>query len=448
MASSLGAGRAIALAGIGLAVAACSSRGGLPPLWEHESGLPGELTEDREFFGFSSRTRGPDGALLSAIRPFTAKVEDGKGASKRHIVPPIGSHVEGLTGENSTVWPLFYDTDLGDETERKNDTSDNDTWIFPILAWGSAPEGHGSYFAFFPFYGTLKGKILADRIDFVLFPVYTHTVAGDWKSTHILWPLIAWGSSPTRSHARFLPFWSQSDSPTRSNRTLLWPIGHWGSEIHGDRTFDSWFVFPLLGHKWARDDSFSEWTVLFPFFSFSHDAKTGDDYKSIVWPFYKRSVKPGVEKSTWYWPAYGYFDSETEHSQFYAWPIVWNSDEVRGKYAFHHTYVVPIWMKREVGPKDGPPDDVELRSWPLFSWRRRPGGVETLRVPEIIPFFGWEAGETCYADLLTLFKWSGDADGREAWDLPLGAVRYRRDVKGAKTLTLLWWIKIPLGGGS
>jgi hypothetical protein len=69
-------------------------------------------------------------------------------------------------------------------------------------------------------------------------------------------------------------------------------------------------------------------------------------------------------------------------------------------------------------------------------------------VPEIIPFFGWEAGETCYADLLTLFKWSGDKEGRVAWDLPFGIVRYRRDVKGAKKLTLLWWLDIPLGGGS
>ena len=302
MPSSRGVARAVALAGLGLVLAGCSSRGGLPPLWEHESGLPGDLSEDRQFFGFASQTRGPDGALLTAIRPFTVKVDDCKGTTKRHVVPPIGSHVAGENGEKTSAWPLVFDTDFGDDASRKADTDDDDTWIFPILAWGDAPNGHGPYFAFFPLFGTLKGKILADRIDFIMFPLYAHTEAGDWKSTHILWPLIAWGESPTRSHTRVLPFWSQSDSPTRSNRTLLWPIGHWGSEIRGDRTFDDWFVFPLVGHKWARDDTFSEWTFLFPFFGFSHDDKNGDDYKAIVWPFYKRSVKPGISESTWYGP--------------------------------------------------------------------------------------------------------------------------------------------------
>jgi len=440
--------RAVALAGLVLGLAACTSRGGLPPFWEHESGLPGDLSEDRQFFGFASQTRGPDGALMTAVRPFTMKVENGNGASKRHVIPPIGSHVEGSRGANTTAWPLVFDSEFGNETERKADKSDDDTWIFPFFAWGEAPEGHGSYFAFFPFYGTLKNKILADRIDFVMFPIYAHTQAGDWQSTHVLWPLIAWGESPTRSHARFLPFWSQSDSPTRSSRTLVWPIGNWGSEIRGERTFDHWFVFPLIGHKWAEDGTYSEWTYLFPFFEFGHDDKNGDDFTTILWPVYRRSLRPGISDSTWYWPAYGYFDSESEHTRFYAWPIVWTSDEVRGNYRFQHTYVVPVWMRRETGPKDGEPDDVELRSWPLFSWHRKPSGVETLRVPEIIPFFGWDPGETCYADLLTLFKWSGDKEGRVAWDLPFGIVRYRRDDKGAKKLTLLWWLDIPLGGGS
>lgn len=438
--------RVLAGAGVIACLGACSSRGGLPPLWEHEDGLPGDLSEDRAVFGFASWTRGPDGALLSAIRPFTAKVEDGRGAEKLHVVPPIGSHVENATADKTTAWPLFFDSLFGDETQRKEENSDDDTWIFPILAWGSEP-GEGSYFAFFPFYGTLKGKLLADRIDFVAFPAYAHTDAGDWHSTHVLWPLIAWGESPTRSHARFLPFWSQSDSATRSSRTLLWPIGHWGTQKRGDRTFDSWFVFPLVGHRASTDGTFSEWTALFPFFEFSHDDRNGDDYRAVLWPIHKHSLRPGVSESTWWWPLYGRYDSEVEHSAFYLWPIVWVSDEQRGTYRFRHTYIVPLWMERETIRADGTGGDSELRSWPLFSWRQRPDGYQSLRVPEIIPFFGWEAGETCYADLLTLFSWRSDAAGREAWDGPLGAVRFRRDREGRKTLTLLWWIDIPLGGG-
>ena len=160
----------------------------------------------------------------------------------------------------------------------------------------------------------------------------------------------------------------------------------------------------------------------------------------------KRSVQPGVSKSTWFWPFYGNYESETESSSFYAWPIVWKQEELRGEVLAKRTYVVPFWMKSETGPPDGPPTAEALRAWPLFSYRRKPDGLETLRVPELIPFFGWETGETVYSELLNLFHWRRDAEGRVAWDGPLGIVRYRRRGDEA-SLRLLWWIDIPLGGG-
>jgi hypothetical protein len=439
--------RASALAGMALLASACVGGRGLPPFYERETGLPGGLSEDRAVFGLVSRTRGEDDALLSAIRPLVAKVEDGRGAEKVHVLSPIVVHGENKNRVKTTVWPLFFDTLFGTEEEQSHDASDNDTAIFPFFLWGHEP-GQGSYFAAFPLYGTLKGKLLADRIDFVLFPLYAHTDAGDWHSTHLIWPLIAWGESPTRSHFRVMPFWSQSDSARRSSRTLLWPIGQWGWEKRGNRTFDSWFVFPLVGHRTSRDGQFSAWTTLFPFFEFSYDERTRDRYVGAPWPFHKYEFQAGRSEATWWWPAYGHYDSLNESSSFYAWPIVWDATEHRGNYVYERTYVVPVWMQRKTTAlrERGIPDE-EIRSWPLFSWRRRPDGYESLRVPEIIPFFGWEAGETLYADILTLFSWRSDRQGRVAWDGPLSIVRMRKDLTGAKTLTLLWWIDIPLGGG-
>jgi hypothetical protein len=440
--------RAAALAGTALLVPvlpACASRG-LPPLYEREHGLPGGLTEDRAVFGIASKTTGPDGARLDALRPLMARVSDGKDAEKDHVIPPFGSHRKNRKGESSEIWPLFFDDVLGTEEEHAKGESDDDTAIFPLLLWGHEPA-EGSYFALFPLYGTVKGKLLADRIDFVLFPLYAHTDAGDWHSTHVLWPLIAKGESPTRSHFRVMPFWSQSDSERQSSRTLLWPIGHWGWDKHGDRTFDSWSVFPLVGHRSSRDEQFSEWSFLFPFFEFSHDDRNGDSYVGAPWPFYKHMQRPNEAESTWFWPFYGNYRSRDETSAFYAWPIVWSDDETKNGYTHEHFYVVPLWMQRATTPAGGGPRDEEVRSWPLFDWRRRPDGYETIRVPEIIPVFGWEPGETCYADVVTLFSWRHDKEGRTAWDGPLGAIRYRRDAEGARTLTLLWWIDIPLGGG-
>src|SRR6185503_11387218 len=210
----------------------CIAGRGLPPLWERETGLPGDLDEDRAVFGIASKTTGKDGGVLDAIRPLVARVQDGKGAEKVHVLSPIVVHGESATREKTTVWPLFFEQAFGDEEARDRDTSDDDTAIFPFLLWGHEPS-QGSYFAFFPVYGTLKGKLLADRVDFVLFPLYAHTDADEWHSTHLLWPLVAWGSSPTRSHFRVMPLWSQSDSPRKSSRTLLWPIGQWSTEKRG-----------------------------------------------------------------------------------------------------------------------------------------------------------------------------------------------------------------------
>ena len=61
--------------------------------------------------------------------------------------------------------------------------------------------------------------------------------------------------------------------------------------------------------------------------------------------------------------------------------------------------------------------------------------------------FGWEPGERVYADLLSLVRWESDADGRSSWDGPLNLFGYRRDADGKKSLRLLWWFEIPLGGG-
>ena len=193
---------------------------------------------------------------------------------------------------------------------------------------------------------------------------------------------------------------------------------------------------------------FREWTALYPFFEFSHDDRTGDDSRAVLWPIHKHVLRPGQSETTWWWPAWGTYDSPTEHSSFYAWPVVWESAVTSGRYVHRHMYVVPVWMHRSTESAAGEPVDEEVRAWPFFDWRRRGDGYETVRVPEIFPFFGWEPGETLYADLLSLVRWRGDREGRVAWDGPLGAVRYRRSASGAAKLTLLWWIEIPLGGGS
>lgn len=448
-----GAGRALALrvargaaAAVALAAASagCAALGHLPPFHEIESGLPGDVVEERSAFGLIEERRYPDGHTIRAWRPFVVEAQAPDGSLRRHVVPPLGHHLR--TGDRTTnrVWPVFHDDSFRSDA---GEPPDDDTAIAPILFWGDEPS-QGPYFLFFPFGGTLRQRLFADRIDVVAFPAYVRVEDGSWRSTHVLWPLIATGSDgEDRSHHRFLPFWSQTDSPATSRRTLLWPFVHWSTETKGDRTSDGWFVFPLGGHRVSRDGLASETSVLWPFFQWGDDAQTGDRFRAFPWPFHKELDRPGVESARWWWPVWGRYESPTERSTFRLWPLVWETDREDAGRSFSRRYAVPVWMRNESGPAGAPADQAEVRSWPLFSYARSPDGVESVRVPEWIPFFGWHAGETAYSDLLSVFRWRSDAAGRAAWDLPFGIVRWRRDAEGARTLTLLWWIDIPLGGG-
>ncbi len=408
--------------------------------------MPGGVTKHRGAFGLWETRVEADGTEFRTLRPIWTTRETPEPASNSlHVFPPFFSKSDSPVMKSATFWPLYYDTQSGTHTQREERDSNDDVWFFPLLAWGDQP-GQGTYFMFLPFGGTLKGKLLADEINIYAFPLYLTTVAGDWNSAHILWPLIAWGSSPTRSHFRILPFYSATDGERYHRRSVLWPIIHWSAELRGSREIRGWMVFPLLGRRAATDGSSWQWTFLFPFFQFARDQRTGDEYDAIVWPIYRRSSRPGVEESLWIWPFWGNTVAEDKESTFYAWPFGWSTWAIKGQIEAKRNYFVPLWMRSTTGPPGEEPTAVATRSWPLFSHETRPDGTARGRFPEIIPMFGWEPGERVYADLLSLVRWESDADGRASWDGPLGIIGYRRATSGARSLRLLWWLEIPLGG--
>lgn len=420
---------------------------GVPPLWEIEAGLPGDVSVLRAGFGLYEERKEPDGTEYTTLRPLTTSRSSPDESGSFHVLPPLYESGDGKASQGRTVIPLYFQTSRGTAEQRLEGSANDDTWLFPLWAWGSDPQ-EGSYFLFLPFGGTLKGKFLADEINIYVFPLYLTTRAADWSSTHVLWPLIAWGSSPQRSHFRVLPFWSQTDGERYHRRSLLWPFIHWNSELRGDREMNGWMVFPLVGHRSSTDGTSSQWTFLYPFFQFARDDATGDRYTAVLWPVYKRSVRPGVEDSTWIWPFWGHTETQDATTTFYAWPLGWDVTTRKGAVVARRQFLVPFYMRSTTGPVEGDPTAVAERSWPLYSYRRDEKGHERFRFPEIIPVFGWEPGERVYSDLLSIVRWERDATGRTAWDGPLGLFGWREAADGACALRLLWWFEIPMGGGS
>lgn len=424
---------------------ACAGFPSIPPLFEREGDLPGDVFEERALFGIASARTARDGSRELALRPLLVQREPADGGRFTQVLTPFAVHTETLSRKNLQIWPFLFDTSFGSDHERDVGESDDDVMIFPVAAWGDEP-GQGSYLLVLPVGGTLKSKLLSEEITTWAFPAYVRVRDGDWRSTHVLWPLIASGEGGGRSHFRVLPFWSQTDSEKAHHRAVAWPFVQWSSQERNGRTVDGWFAFPFVGHAASQDATFSQWTALYPFFQWSSDSRTGDEHESLLWPFYKRDVRPGRSAAVWYWPFWGEYASDDENSSFYAWPLVWDQSVVSASGRRRELlYVVPLWMRSETIEPDGETRSVALRSWPAFSWSASRDGLEDLRIPNISPVFGWDAGETAYGDLVTLFRWRSDRRGRVAWDGPLGLVRYRRGYFGDRKLTLFWWIDIPLG---
>ena len=137
--------------------------------------------------------------------------------------------------------------------------------------------------------------------------------------------------------------------------------------------------------------------MLYPFFSWGHDDRTGYEQRSVLWPFHVWDHRPGVSEKEWWWPFWGRFESESERSTFYMWPLGWDQEQQLTDGWERRQYFVPFWMQSERGTDPGRTEHTETRVWPLYASSESADGSKSLRFPEILPFFGWEAGEAVYS---------------------------------------------------
>lgn len=416
---------------------------------EFDEVLPGPYRADRPAHPVVEHRSLPDGVVTDHVRPLWRVERHPDGRREFQFLTPLGSGLDSDGLLSRICWPFLVHSELGDEEERDAGRSNDDTWLFPVAVWGDDPD-EGSYLFVLPVGGTLKSKFFADEIVIRGFPFWIETRAGDWESTHLLWPLIAWGGDGERSHRRVLPLFSATDGPNGSRRALLWPLVQWATQQQGERLRRSWFLFPLLGHSATDDGDAESWTALYPFFQFAHDDRTGYRHRSALWPLHVRDHRPGESDQLWWFPFWGEYRADDgegtrERSTFVAWPLLWDQREETPTGWWSRRMAVPLWMEVEEGPTGGEATRRELRSWPLFKQSRDADGLQSWQVPAVLPFFGWEAGEDLYERLVVLFRHEEDAEGRSAWEGPLGIVRHRSSPEQGDVLTLLWVLDVPLG---
>jgi len=313
----------------------------------------------------------------------------GKGQKEFYLHPFYGSYrnEEKAYYQKSILFPLYYKrgTDTwsrwnvlnlfsGESTAHQDTGKDNDFMISPLIHWGSGDTEKENYTLLFPFYGHNKSKLGQHELKYILWPVYMSWTYKDYSATSVIWPLTLFGSSPTRSDIRILPFYSSKVHEGKySHKSILWPIVQWGSDDLDKKVPRHYFgVFPFYARKWSEDKSMSAHAVLWPLFTWGSDTKRESYNIHLFWFFYQYEYNkdPYIRKHIIF-PFYGHYrfgDAKGEYFNDTEFYFLWVNMQTRSAVMdSDYQMLIPFYYNEHRYFKASGEHDYYLKIWPLFS---------------------------------------------------------------------------------
>ena len=368
------------------------------------------------------------------VRPFyswgrAASVVGSQPIERLNSFPPFIQFLWERNRHQHRIAPLFLH-----RTQRQAEGNDIDWMIFPLWFWGNEP-GRGSYFAFFPLGGRLKGLFAQDDVTFVLFPLSWYAANQRKNSLHLMWPIYntVWGSG--WSGWRVWPLYGRYDEVTKEGEPreqrnfFMWPLYVRRHEMLNSRPSELFFTFPFYGYK--SSSRVETRTYLWPIFHTHYDKRTKEkSHMGFLFPYRFN------ESQTDAWPFFGVKRLERgnaitgarrRYRHFVLWPLErydWASDQHREMTRF---WVLPlIWHFYYI-------DSSTMRSekiwhiWPFYRYERR--GQEVI-FDTIEPlWFSKEPYRRYYSRLFNLFRYRSQA-AWWGWDFLYGTLLYRRQNQG------------------
>jgi hypothetical protein len=277
--------------------------------------------------------------VIGAAGPFDASVAWGKGATEtssfgspfaidpdlmiRSILPEAPDNMWAL-GQGWGLRPFFYRSRLPGLYTRLDflyplgcfeDTNFRRKFrLTPFFEswWSKSPpyEGHARfltvfkgvsdlgqrYWGIFPFYGYTHRRFGVDSNFFVLFPLYYHAVDEGSRTVRILWPLITYANSPSRSALKVWPLFGRDRIRNDyDNFFVLWPFFQKVEKYPGTEQESRYLglPFPLFV---KQDDHYSTAThILWPLVTYYYHYQSGHTRYSFR-PFITYGTGGGVEE--------------------------------------------------------------------------------------------------------------------------------------------------------
>ena len=323
--------------------------------------------------------------------------------------------------------PFYYSRDF----RGIDGTWDRDRFIFPFLFWGDDPR-QGSYTAFFPFFGTLKGLFAKDRMRFGLFPFYFDTRVGKYETKNIFWPFYSVGDGPTRKVRTYWPFYGMSQREgLYDRRWYLWPFIHTQTNaIQSETPEKVFFLFPFYGRRVSTGASTH--SVLYPLVNVTVDHRRGYRHVDAPYPFFRYVKGPDVQE-TRIWPFWGRRVEEGFRRDQLLFPFLWRWRYETGRYHRQKHLFVPFVALEKSQYLDNGETDATTRIWPLFHRKRERDGSVRIRAIEPLFFEDYrpEGLDWSYGDLVRIFQYESRPTGEVRWNVLGPTIEHRREADSA-----------------
>jgi len=313
---------------------------------------------------------------------------------------PIVSHYGDASRQRTWVLPIF----VRDQTQVENSEPITNYTLFPLFFWGTSPP-ELRHFAFFPVYGTIRGRFARDKIFFVLFPAYSTSRVHGRVAHNVLFPLIAWTHSPTSRSHRVLPFYTFYHRDGEPQLwSFLWPIVHF-SKSKGDETRprNMFIIFPLFG--WDHNPRRHNWSVLWPIFTYQRTV--GTDYYDWIgpWPFVRIQDGKDIYRRQ-FWPFYGYLQDNEAVTQYILWPG-YRQYYKDTKYLTkrEQSVLVILWQNKSLVNKFNHTRQTRKMVWPLFRYSEDFDGATRIEALSLLWFTDPERFERQYGRFWRIFEY-------------------------------------------
>ncbi len=347
------------------------------------------------------------GADYGGFRPiYLRKSEPAERLTESMVLYPFYLRRESAGVRSWSVFNLINHAET-DDRDAGQRTRSFDLW--PVYFSRDTGYADTSYRAVFPIHGTIKRRLLFDRLDWTLFPLYGRSVKGEVTSTSTPWPFIRRRTGNGHTGFAVWPLFGHAEKAgSYRHRYVLWPLIYRQESRLSDPT-------PALKEGFL------------PFYARERDADAVSE--SYVWPFFgytDRHAPQPYHEVRYLWPLFVQGRGETRHinrwAPFYThsrikgvektwlgWPLIrhqeWNDGSLHRSRSQLLFFVFWSEQQRSLARPDAPAAS-RTHFWPLLTvWDNGAGRVQAQFPSPLDVFFpGNDRIRQLYNPLFALYR--------------------------------------------